>query len=112
MKLKLIEPLKDLFKDEVRELGKALNISEDFIKRHPFPSPGLAIRIDGDITEEKIRLIQEIDHIFIQSIKEFGIYDEILQAFVFLTDLRSVGVLGDRRTYDIRSTLWNNILLE
>ena len=100
MKLKLIEPLKDLFKDEVRELGKALNISEDFIKRHPFPGPGLAIRIDGDITEEKIRLAQEIDHIFIQSIKEFGIYDEIWQAFVFLTDLRSVGVMGDRRTYD------------
>ncbi len=100
MNLKLIEPLKDLFKDEVRELGIALNISEDFIKRHPFPGPGLAIRIDGECTEEKIKLAQETDDIFIKAIHEFGIYDEIWQAFVFITDLRSVGVMGDRRTYD------------
>lgn len=100
MHFKLVEPLKDLFKDEVRELGKALDISEDFLKRHPFPGPGLAIRIDGEITEEKIKLAQETDDIFIKAIKEFGIYDDIWQAFVFVTDLRSVGVMGDRRTYE------------
>ncbi len=100
MNFKLLEPLKDLFKDEVRKLGFELGISNDFIKRHPFPGPGLAIRIDGDITEEKVLLAQEIDEIFIDSIKEFGIYDEIWQAFAFLSDMRSVGVMGDGRTYE------------
>ena len=100
MNFKLLEPLKDLFKDEVRKLGFELGISNDFIKRHPFPGPGLAIRIDGDITEEKVLLAQEIDAIFIDSIKEFGIYDDIWQAFAFLSDMRSVGVMGDGRTYE------------
>jgi GMP synthase (glutamine-hydrolysing) len=100
MNFKLLEPLKDLFKDEVRKLGLELGISNDFLKRHPFPGPGLAIRIDGEVTEEKVALAQEIDAIFMDSIKEFGIYDDIWQAFAFLSDMRSVGVMGDGRTYE------------
>ena len=100
MKFKLVEPLKDLFKDEVRKLGKEFGISDDFLKRHPFPGPGLAIRIDGEVTEEKVLLAQEIDEIFMKAIKRFGIYDEIWQAFAFLSDMRSVGVMGDGRTYE------------
>lgn len=100
MKFKLLEPLKDLFKDEVRELGKKLGISNDFLNRHPFPGPGLAIRIDGEVNEEKLYLAQEIDAIFIDAINKFGIYDEIWQAFAFLSDMRAVGVMGDGRTYD------------
>ena len=100
MNFKLIEPLKDLFKDEVRKLGVELGISDDFLKRHPFPGPGLAIRIDGEITKEKVLLAQKIDAIFMNSIKEFGIYDQIWQAFAFLSDMRAVGVMGDGRTYD------------
>jgi GMP synthase (glutamine-hydrolysing) len=100
MNFKLIEPLKDLFKDEVRKLGEELEVSNDFLKRHPFPGPGLAIRIDGEITKEKVLLAQKIDSIFMNSIKEFGIYDQIWQAFAFLSDMRAVGVMGDGRTYD------------
>lgn len=100
MHLKLIEPLKDLFKDEVRKLGTELGVADDFLKRHPFPGPGLAIRIDGEITKEKVLLAQKADSIFMSSIKEFGIYDDIWQAFAFLSDMRSVGVMGDGRTYD------------
>lgn len=100
MNFKLIEPLKDLFKDEVRKLGEELGVSSDFLRRHPFPGPGLAIRIDGEITKEKVLLAQKIDSIFMNSIKEFGIYDQIWQAFAFLSDMRAVGVMGDGRTYD------------
>jgi GMP synthase (glutamine-hydrolysing) len=100
MKFKLLEPLKDLFKDEVRKLGAEFGISDDFLKRHPFPGPGLAIRIDGEITKEKVLIAQEIDAIFMDSINEFGIYHEIWQAFAFLSDMRSVGVMGDGRTYE------------
>jgi GMP synthase (glutamine-hydrolysing) len=100
MNFKLIEPLKDLFKDEVRKLGEELGVSSDFLSRHPFPGPGLAIRIDGEITKEKVILAQKIDVIFMNSIREFGIYDQIWQAFAFLSDMRAVGVMGDGRTYD------------
>ena len=100
MNFKLIEPLKDLFKDEVRALGLSLDIDSSFINRHPFPGPGLAIRIDGEVTPEKLDILKKADKIFISSLKEFGIYDKIWQAFVFLTDMRSVGVMGDCRTYE------------
>jgi GMP synthase (glutamine-hydrolysing) len=100
MTFKLLEPLKDLFKDEVRKLGREIGISDDFLNRHPFPGPGLAIRIDGAVDEEKIHLAQEVDAIFIDAIHRFGIYGEIWQAFAFLSDTRSVGVMGDGRTYD------------
>ena len=100
MNLKLVEPLKDLFKDEVRKLGEELGVSSDLLKRPPFPGPGLAIRIDGEITKEKVLLAQKIDAVFMDSIKEFRIYDQIWQAFAFLSDMRAVGVMGDGRTYD------------
>ncbi|GAB4857386.1 hypothetical protein Ancab_015295 [Ancistrocladus abbreviatus] len=100
MKLKLIEPLKLLFKDEVRELGKILNVPEGFLKRHPFPGPGLAVRILGDVTEgNSLDLLRLADEIFIQSIKDAGLYDSIWQAFVVLLPGNTVGVQGDQRTY-------------
>jgi len=100
MHLKVVEPLNLLFKDEVRRVGKALNISQNILGRHPFPGPGLAIRILGDITPEKVALLQEVDHIFIDSLKKSGLYDDVWQAGVILLPVQSVGVMGDERTYE------------
>jgi GMP synthase (glutamine-hydrolysing) len=100
MNLKVVEPLNLLFKDEVRRVGKALNISQNILGRHPFPGPGLAIRILGDITPEKVALLQEVDHIFIESLKKSGLYDDVWQAGVILLPVQSVGVMGDERTYE------------
>ena len=100
MKLKLIEPLKFLFKDEVRKLGLELNLSKDIIFRHPFPGPGLAIRIPGVITKEKIRILKEADHYFISELKKQNLYDNIWQAYAALLPVKTVGVMGDNRTYE------------
>jgi GMP synthase (glutamine-hydrolysing) len=100
MKLKVVEPLESLFKDEVRRVGKALGIKESLLKRHPFPGPGLAVRILGDVTEEKVRMLQEVDNIFISGLKEYGLYDHVWQALVVLLPVHSVGVMGDERTYE------------
>jgi GMP synthase (glutamine-hydrolysing) len=100
MDLKIIEPLKLLFKDEVRKVGKALGISSQLIGRHPFPGPGLAIRILGEITRERIRIIQEVDSIYINQMREDGLYDQVWQAGAILLPIQSVGVMGDERTYE------------
>jgi GMP synthase (glutamine-hydrolysing) len=100
MKLKVVEPLKMLFKDEVRRVGTSLGIPEERLGRHPFPGPGLAIRILGDITREKVALLQEVDHIFIMGLMEWGLYDKIWQAGAILLPVQSVGVMGDERTYE------------
>ena len=100
MKLQLVEPLRLLFKDEVRRVGKTLGLPDKFLKRHPFPGPGLAIRILGEITAEKVRLLQEADHIFISMLHEAGLYDMVWQAGVILLPVQSVGVMGDERTYE------------
>jgi len=100
MKLKIVEPLRLLFKDEVRRVGAALNISQNILGRHPFPGPGLAIRILGDITAEKVAVLQEVDHIFIQSLRDSGLYDQVWQAGAILLPIQSVGVMGDERTYE------------
>ena len=100
MKLKLVEPLKFLFKDEVRKLGLELNLSKEIISRHPFPGPGLAIRMPGVITKEKINILKEADYYFIQALKEYGLYNEIWQAYAALLPVKTVGVMGDNRTYE------------
>lgn len=100
MKLSVVEPLNTLFKDEVREVGRALEIPEKIIGRHPFPGPGLAIRILGDITAEKVKTLQEVDWIFIQGLKTHGLYDQVWQAGAILLPIQSVGVMGDERTYE------------
>ncbi|MEG2555814.1 MAG: glutamine-hydrolyzing GMP synthase [Odoribacter sp.] len=100
MKLQLVEPLRLLFKDEVRRVGKSLGLADKFIQRHPFPGPGLAIRILGEITVEKVHLLQEADHIFISMLREEGLYDKVWQAGVMLLPVQSVGVMGDERTYE------------
>ncbi len=100
MKLKVIEPLKSLFKDEVRKVGIELGIDPNLIKRHPFPGPGLGIRILGDITREKVRIAQETDFIFIEALKSSDLYDKVWQAGVILLPIKSVGVMGDERTYE------------
>jgi GMP synthase (glutamine-hydrolysing) len=100
MNLKLIEPFRELFKDEVRNVGKKLNIPAEFITRHPFPGPGLAVRVLGEITREKLDILREADDIFIMSIKEAGLYSSIWQAFTVLLPVNSVGVMGDARTYE------------
>lgn len=100
MHLKLIEPFRELFKDEVRNVGRSLNIPPELINRHPFPGPGLAVRILGEITNEKLEIIREADDIFITSIKEAGLYNSIWQAFTVLLPVSSVGVMGDARTYE------------
>jgi len=100
MNLKLIEPLRELFKDEVRLIGKDLGISPEILERHPFPGPGLAVRILGDITPEKVNLLQKCDRIFIEELHNFGIYNDIWQAFAVLLPIQSVGVMGDFRTYE------------
>ena len=100
MKLRILEPLRELFKDEVRDLGRKLKIKENLISRHPFPGPGLAIRIPGIITKEKISILQSIDFIYIDYLKEKKLYYKIWQAFVVLLPIKSVGVMGDQRTYN------------
>ena len=100
MKLKIVEPLNALFKDEVRRIGRSMNIDEDILGRHPFPGPGLAIRILGDVTKEKVRILQEVDTIFISSLKSSGLYDKVWQAGAMLLSVQSVGVMGDERTYE------------
>jgi len=100
MKLKIIEPLRMLFKDEVRRVGKTLKINDAILSRHPFPGPGLGIRILGDVTPEKVSLLQEVDSIFINSLKEDGLYNKIWQAAAILLPVQSVGVMGDERTYE------------
>jgi GMP synthase (glutamine-hydrolysing) len=100
MKLKVVEPLRLIFKDEVRRVGKELGIKQAILGRHPFPGPGLAIRILGDITEEKVRILQEVDAIWINGLKEANLYDEVWQAGAILLPVQSVGVMGDERTYE------------
>lgn len=100
MKLKVVEPLNTLFKDEVRRVGAALGIDSALLGRHPFPGPGLAIRILGDISPEKVRILQEVDAIFINGLKEKGLYDKVWQAGAILLPVQSVGVMGDERTYE------------
>lgn len=100
MHLKIIEPLKLLFKDEVRRVGQALHIPEAFLKRHPFPGPGLGIRILGAVDADKVRLLQEVDHIFIHGLKEAELYDTVWQAGAMLLPIQAVGVMGDERTYE------------
>jgi GMP synthase (glutamine-hydrolysing) len=100
MKLQVVEPLKTLFKDEVRRVGASMNMSQDLLKRHPFPGPGLAIRILGDVTKEKVRILQEVDYIFINGLKNEGFYDDVWQAGSILLPVNSVGVMGDERTYE------------
>ncbi len=100
MNLKLVEPLRLLFKDEVRRVGRTLGIPERLIGRHPFPGPGLGVRILGDVTAEKVRILQEADHIYIEGLREYGLYDKVWQAGTILLPIRSVGVMGDERTYE------------
>ena len=100
MKLKVVEPLRLLFKDEVRRVGRSLGLADKFLKRHPFPGPGLAIRILGEITKEKVRLLQEADAIYISMLQEEGLYDKVWQAGTILLPIKSVGVMGDERTYE------------
>ncbi|MEO9891698.1 glutamine-hydrolyzing GMP synthase [Aurantibacter sp.] len=100
MKLKVVEPLKMLFKDEVRRVGASMGLYEELLGRHPFPGPGLGIRILGDITPEKVTILQEVDDIFINGLKEWGLYDDVWQAGAMLLPVNSVGVMGDERTYE------------
>ncbi len=100
MKLRLLEPLRDLFKDEVRALGRELGLPESIVGRHPFPGPGLAIRIPGEVTREKLAILRKVDAIFLEEIRAAGLYDAIWQAFAVLLPVRTVGVMGDGRTYD------------
>lgn len=100
MKLQVVEPLRLLFKDEVRRVGKSLNIDDAILQRHPFPGPGLGIRILGEVTAEKVRIIQEVDHIFISSLKEDRLYGDVWQAGAIFLPVQSVGVMGDERTYE------------
>jgi GMP synthase (glutamine-hydrolysing) len=105
MKLELVEPLRYLFKDEVRAVGKELGIPDLILQRHPFPGPGLAIRILGEVTEEKVKLLQEADHIFIQGLKDRQLYSSVWQAGTMLLPVKSVGVMGDERTYEFTAAL-------
>ena len=100
MKLKVVEPLNSLFKDEVRRIGRAMDMPENIIGRHPFPGPGLGIRVIGEVTRERLRILQDVDHIYISTMKEMGLYDDVWQAFAVLLPVQSVGVMGDERTYE------------
>jgi GMP synthase (glutamine-hydrolysing) len=100
MKLKVVEPLRLLFKDEVRRVGASLGISQTLLGRHPFPGPGLAIRILGEVTPEKVSILQEVDAIFIDGLRTWGLYDQVWQAGAILLPVQSVGVMGDERTYE------------
>jgi GMP synthase (glutamine-hydrolysing) len=100
LKLKIVEPLRFLFKDEVRRVGNAMNITPNIIGRHPFPGPGLAIRVLGEITKERVRILQEADAVFINNLIKHDLYDEVWQAGVMLLPVNTVGVMGDERTYE------------
>ncbi len=100
MKLDLVEPLRELFKDEVRRLGHELGMPDSFIKRHPFPGPGLAIRIPGAVSFEKLEILRKADTIYLEEIRNAGLYDQIWQAFAVLLPVKTVGVMGDGRSYD------------
>jgi GMP synthase (glutamine-hydrolysing) len=100
MMLKVVEPLKQLFKDEVRRIGRSLDIDSKILGRHPFPGPGLGIRILGEVTKEKVRILQEVDYIFIEGLKEHKLYDDVWQAGAIFLPIQSVGVMGDERTYE------------
>ena len=100
MGLKLIEPVRELFKDEVRTLGLQLGLEEEFVWRHPFPGPGLAVRILGEVNAERVEILQNADDIVIEEIRQAGLYRQIAQAFAVLLPVRSVGVMGDERTYE------------
>jgi GMP synthase (glutamine-hydrolysing) len=99
MKLKLIEPLRDLFKDEVRRIGRDLGMPEEILERQPFPGPGLAVRILGEVTAERVAILQEADAIVVEEIKRAGLYRKVWQSFAVLLPVKSVGVMGDQRTY-------------
>ncbi|MFY8094454.1 MAG: glutamine-hydrolyzing GMP synthase [Niveispirillum sp.] len=105
MKLKLVEPLRELFKDEVRALGRELGLPHSFVGRHPFPGPGLAIRVPGEITRAKLDILRQADAVYLDAIRKAGLYDEIWQAFAVLLPVRTVGVMGDGRTYDYACAL-------
>ena len=105
MKLKLVEPLRELFKDEVRELGRELGLPAHFVDRHPFPGPGLAIRLPGEITRDKLDILRKADAVFLEEIRSAGLYDAIWQAFAVLLPVRTVGVMGDARSYDFACAL-------
>jgi len=100
MQLRVVEPLRLLFKDEVRKVGKELGLPVGILNRHPFPGPGLGVRVLGEVTPEKVRLLQEADSIYIQGLREVGLYDNIWQAGAILLPVQSVGVMGDERTYE------------
>jgi GMP synthase (glutamine-hydrolysing) len=100
MKLHLLEPFREMFKDEVRYLGKKMKINNLILNRHPFPGPGLAIRILGDIDQKKLEILQNIDHVFINELKKRNLYENIWQAFATLIPIKTVGVMGDSRTYE------------
>ena len=100
MNMQLVEPLRELFKDEVRVLGRELGLPEAFVGRHPFPGPGLAIRIPGEVTKERCDILRKADAIYLEEIRNAGLYDAIWQAFAVLLPVRTVGVMGDHRTYD------------
>ncbi len=99
MRLTLVEPLKELFKDEVRSVGRSLEIPNPVLMRHPFPGPGLAVRIIGEVTKDKLDILRKVDNIFVQALKDEGLYDKVWQAFAVLLPVHSVGVMGDERTY-------------
>jgi len=98
--MKLVEPLRELFKDEVRALGRELGLPERFVGRHPFPGPGLAIRCPGPVTRDKLEILRKADAVYLDEIRKAGLYDKIWQAFALLLPVRTVGVMGDYRTYD------------
>ena len=100
MKLQLIEPLRDLFKDEVRVIGKRLGLPDVVLNRQPFPGPGLAIRIVGEVTQERLDILRNADEIVLEEVKKAGLYQEIWQSFAVLLPVKSVGVMGDQRTYE------------